>query len=344
MLLDDRAHTLLNTLITQYIAQGQPIGSSTLAQQAGLKLSSATVRNVLVDLEHLGLVSSPHTSAGRIPTPQGYRLFVDAMMTASAFENVEEESWNTQFQPDSSHRMASSAAQLLSQISQFAGIISTPKRSHMFHHIEFMLLAPQRILVILITPEGDVQNRLLEVDRPYQSHELIEAANYLNTHCASLNFTQIKQQLSQELSQLQQNVTLLMQKAVLHSNDNHSFQDDALIVKGERHLLDVTEFANNMDRLRHTFDLFDEKTRLLQLLERTNHAGGVQVFIGGESDMLPYDGVSLITAPYTANDVVIGTLGVIGPSRMAYDKVIPLVNVTAKLLSRAMGQGTSPNA
>ena len=202
-----------------------------------------------------------------------------------------------------------------------------------------MRLAPQRILVILITPEGDVQNRLLEVDQPYQAHELIEAANYLNAHCAGLDFTQIKQQLSQELNQLQQNVTLLMQRAVFQSSDTPSTQDDTLIVKGERHLLDVTEFANNMDRLRQTFDLFDEKTRLLQLLERTNHAGGVQVFIGGESEMLPYDGVSLITAPYAANNVVIGTLGVIGPSRMAYERVIPLVDVTAKLLSRAMGQG-----
>lgn len=339
MHLDDRAHTLLNTLITQYIAQGQPIGSSTLAQQAGLKLSSATVRNVLVDLEHLGLISSPHTSAGRIPTPQGYRFFVDAMMTASAFEAIEDETWNKHIQPDSAHRMAGSAAQLLSQISQFAGVISTPKRAQMFRQIEFMLLAPQRILVILITPEGDVQNRLLEVDQPYQAHELIEAANYLNAHCAGLDFAHIKQQLSQELHHLQQNVTRLMQEAVTQSAPHQAAQDDALIVKGERHLLNVNEFANNMDRLRHTFDLFDEKTRLLQLLERTNHAGGVQVFIGGESDVLPYDGVSLITAPYTANNTVIGTLGVIGPSRMAYERVIPLVDVTAKLLSRAMGQG-----
>lgn len=336
MQLDDRAHTLLTTLVTQYIAQGQPVGSNTLAQHAGLKLSSATVRHVLSDLEHLGLICSPHTSAGRVPTPQGYRFFVDAMMTASAFDAIDGYSLTDSFQPDSAHRMATSAAQLLSQLSQFAGVISTPKRSHMFRHIEFLLLSPQRVLAILITPEGDVQNRLLELDHAYQASDLVEAANYLNAHCTGMGFEQIKRQLSQELSNLQLSVTRLMQEAVLQTDSVASSQDDSVIIKGERHLLNVSEFANNMDRLRHTFDLFDEKSRLLQLLEHTNHAGGVQVFIGGESDVLPYDGVSLITAPYTANNGVIGTLGVIGPSRMSYEKVIPLVDVTSKLLSRAM--------
>lgn len=338
MQLDDRAQTLLTTLVTQYIAQGQPVGSNTLAQQAGLKLSSATVRHVLADLEQLGLICSPHTSAGRVPTPQGYRFFVDAMMTASAFDTIDNFSLNDSFQPDSAHRMATSAAQLLSQLSQFAGVISTPKASHMFRHIEFLLLSPQRVLAILITPEGDVQNRLLELEQSYQAGDLIEAANYLNAHCAGMGFEQIRRQLSQELNNLQHSVTRLMQEAVLQTNESTSIQDDSVIIKGERHLLNVSEFANNMDRLRQTFDLFDEKSRLLQLLEHTNHAGGVQVFIGGESDVLPYDGVSLITAPYTANNGVIGTLGVIGPSRMAYEKVIPLVDITSKLLSRAMVQ------
>lgn len=329
-ILDERAQTLLNTLVTQYIAQGQPVSSQTILHNSGLGLSSATVRNVMADLEHQGLVASPHTSAGRVPTPQGYRYFVDAMMTASAFEAVAD----VEIAPDSAQRMASSTAQLLSQISQFAGVISTPKRAQVFKHIEFMLLSPQRVLVILIATDGNVQNRLLELEQSFTPSELVEAANYLNTHCSGLGFNEMRQQISRELQHLQQRVTQLMQAAVSQSDAT----DDELIVKGERHLLNVSEFSNNMDRLRQTFDMFDEKTRLLQLLERTNHAGGIQVFIGGESEVLPFDGVSLISASYSVNHQVIGTLGVIGPSRMAYERVIPLVDVTAKLLSRAMSQ------
>jgi heat-inducible transcriptional repressor len=329
-ILDERAQTLLNTLVTQYIAQGQPVSSQTILHNSGLGLSSATVRNVMADLEHQGLVASPHTSAGRVPTPQGYRYFVDAMMTASAFEAVAD----VEIAPDSAQRMASSTAQLLSQISQFAGVISTPKRAQAFKHIEFMLLSPQRVLVILIATDGNVQNRLLELEQSFTPSELVEAANYLNTHCLGLGFNEMRQQISRELQHLQKRVTQLMQAAVSQSDAT----DDDLIVKGERHLLNVSEFSNNMDRLRQTFDMFDEKTRLLQLLERTNHAGGIQVFIGGESEVLPFDGVSLISASYSVNNQVIGTLGVIGPSRMAYERVIPLVDVTAKLLSRAMSQ------
>jgi heat-inducible transcriptional repressor len=329
-ILDERAQTLLNTLVTQYIAQGQPVSSQTILHNSGLGLSSATVRNVMADLEHQGLVASPHTSAGRVPTPQGYRYFVDAMMTASAFEAVAD----VEIAPDSAQRMASSTAQLLSQISQFAGVISTPKRAQAFKHIEFMLLSPQRVLVILIATDGNVQNRLLELEQSFTPSELVEAANYLNTHCLGLGFNEMRQQISRELQHLQKRVTQLMQAAVSQSDAT----DDELIVKGERHLLNVSEFSNNMDRLRQTFDMFDEKTRLLQLLERTNHAGGIQVFIGGESEVLPFDGVSLISASYSVNNQVIGTLGVIGPSRMAYERVIPLVDVTAKLLSRAMSQ------
>ena len=327
MNLDERAQTLLSTLITHYIAQGQPVGSQTIGHNSGLGLSSATVRNVMADLEQLGLVASPHTSAGRVPTPQGYRYFVDAMMTASAFETIDD----VNIAPDSAQRMASSTAQLLSQISQFAGVISTPQRVQTFKHIEFMSLAPQRILVILIGMDGDVQNRLLELEHTFSPSDLIEATNYLNANCAGLSFAQMRAQIARELQHLQHNVTRLMQAAVSQTDDSEN-----LIVKGERNLLNASAFDNNMDRLRQTFDMFDEKTRLLQLLERTNHAGGIQVFIGGESDVLPFDGVSLITAPYSANNQVIGTLGVIGPSRMAYDRVIPLVDVTAKLLSKAM--------
>ncbi|MGL4767610.1 MAG: heat-inducible transcriptional repressor HrcA [Formosimonas sp.] len=328
MILDERAQTLLNTLMTHYIAQGQPVGSQTLVHNSGLGLSSATVRHVMADLEQLGLVASPHTSAGRVPTPLGYRYFVDALLTASAFDAVQ----NVHIEPDSTQRMANHTAQLLSHLSQFAGIISTPQRVQTFKHIEFMALSAQRVLVILIGTDGDVQNRLLEFEHRFSPSDLIEASNYLNAHCAGLSFAQMRAQIGHELQYLQHNVTRLMQAAVAQTD-----APDSLIVKGERNLLSASAF-DNMDKLRQTFDMFDEKTRLLQLLESTHLAGAIQVFIGGESDVLPFDGVSLITAPYRANNEVIGTLGVIGPSRMDYERVIPLVDVTAKLLSKAMSE------
>ena len=339
MSLDDRASTLLTTLVHQYIAQGTPVGSQALMANSGLSISSATVRNVMAELEHLGLIASPHTSAGRIPTPAGYRFFVDAMMTANAFTANDEADLSAHdlsgFSADTPARMANQAAQTLSQLSHFAGIIATPKRSQVFGQIDFLQLSPTRILVVMVTPEGDVQNRLLQLEQPYTPSQLTQAANYLNSHFAGKTFEHIRAQLANELAHLQNDVNLLMQQAVARTAES-SMDEDALIVKGERHLLDISEFANNMQRLRQTFDLFDEKTRLLQLLEHTRTAGGIQVFIGGESEVLPYDGVSLICAPYAVNNQIVGTLGVIGPSRMAYEKVIPMVDVTAKLLSRAM--------
>ena len=339
MSLDDRASTLLTTLVHQYIAQGTPVGSQALMANSGLSISSATVRNVMAELEQLGLIASPHTSAGRIPTPAGYRFFVDAMMTANAFTANDEADLSAHdlsgFSADTPARMANQAAQTLSQLSHFAGIIATPKRSQVFGQIDFLQLSPARILVVMVTPEGDVQNRLLQLEQAYTPSQLNHAANYLNSHFAGKTFEHIRAQLANELAHLQNDVNLLMQQAVARTTES-SMDEDALIVKGERHLLDVSEFANNMERLRHTFDMFDEKTRLLQLLEHTRTAGGIQVFIGGESEVLPYDGVSLICAPYAVNNQIVGTLGVIGPSRMAYEKVIPMVDVTAKLLSRAM--------
>jgi heat-inducible transcriptional repressor len=342
-MLDDRSKSLLLTLVAQYIGQGQPIASKALIEHAGLALSSATVRHVMADLEQLGLIASPHTSAGRVPTPRGYRFFVDTMMAVGSFEAIESTQLSLQLLPDSPQRMVHNAASLLSEISQFAGVISTPKRrdaQQFFRQIEFLPLSAQRILVIIITPEGDVQNRLLMVNEAYSPSQLTEAANYLNQHCAGLSIVQIQTQIKHELSHLQQRVAVLMQAAVSQSDVGMNSLDDALVVKGERHLLSVSELTSDMNRLRQTFHMFDEKTRLLQLLERASTADGVQIFIGGESDVLPFDGVSLISAPYSANNEVIGTLGVIGPSRMAYDKMIPLVNITAQLLSRAM---SAPN-
>jgi heat-inducible transcriptional repressor len=261
------------------------------------------------------------------------------MMTVGQYSSVEDDLLQAQLQPDTPQRLVASAASLLSQVSQFAGVISTPKRAEQqfFRQIEFLSLSAQRILVIVITPDGDVQNRLLHVAEPYTASQLVEAANYLNNHYAGIPLSQIQKTIKQELSHLQQRVADLMQAAISQPVQDATTQlEDALIVKGERHLLNVNELTSDMNRLRQTFHLFDEKTRLLQLLEQASTADGVQIFIGGESDVLPFDGVSIISAPYSANNQIIGTLGVIGPSRMAYDKMIPLVNVTAQILSRAL--------
>ena len=266
MNLDERASILLTTLVHQYIAQGTPVGSQALMANSGLSISSATVRNVMAELEQLGLIASPHTSAGRIPTPAGYRFFVDAMMTANAFTANDEADLSAHdlsgFSADTPARMANQAAQTLSQLSHFAGIIATPKRSQVFGQIDFLQLSPTRILVVMVTPEGDVQNRLLQLEQAYTPSQLNHAANYLNSHFSGKTFEHIRAQLANELAHLQNDVNVLMQQAVARTSES-SMDEDALIVKGERHLLDVSEFANNMQRLRQTFDLFDEKTRLL---------------------------------------------------------------------------------
>ena len=257
MSLDDRASTLLTTLVHQYSAQGTPVGSQALMANSGLSISSATVRNVMAELEQLGLIASPHTSAGRIPTPAGYRFFVDAMMTANAFTTSDETDLSTHdlssFSADTPARMANQAAQTLSQLSHFAGIIATPKRSQVFGQIDFLQLSPTRILVVMVTPEGDVQNRLLQLEQPYTPSQLTQAANYLNSHFAGKTFEHIRAQLANELAHLQNDVNLLMQQAVARTAES-SMDEDALIVKGERQLLDVSDSANNMQRLRQTFD------------------------------------------------------------------------------------------
>lgn len=340
-MINERAKKLLISLVTQYIGQGQPVGSKSLVEHSGLDVSSATVRHVMADLEQMGLIVSPHTSAGRIPTPRGYRFFVDAMMTVGSFETVEPPQLASQILPDTPTRMVGNVAHLLSEISQFAGVVSMPKRTQgqqFFRQIEFLALSSQRILVIMITPEGDVQNRLLTVSEPYSPSQLIEAANFLNSHCAGMTLSQVQAQIKNELTNLQQTVATLMQAAISQTPQDQVALEDALVVKGEHQLLSVSELTSDMNRLRQTFNMFDEKTRLLQLLEKASVADGVQIFIGGESEVLPFDGVSLISAPYSLNNEVLGTLGVIGPSRMAYDKMIPLVNVTAQLLSKAMAQ------
>ncbi|MFC0400612.1 heat-inducible transcriptional repressor HrcA [Paraburkholderia rhizosphaerae] len=343
-MLDPRAQTLLKTLIERYIAEGQPVGSRTLSRYSGLELSPATIRNVMSDLEELGLVISPHTSAGRIPTPRGYRLFVDTMLTV---ESVADEAAVTQavkktlqadtLQAGEPQKIVAAAASVLSNLSQFAGVILTPRRSHVFKQIEFMRLSDKRILLIIVTPEGDVQNRMMATQRDYSPAELIEASNYINMHFAGLSFDEVRRRLREEIDQLRGDMTTLMHAAVTASTDETD-TGETVLISGERKLLEVADLSSDMARLRKLFDVFDQKTSLLQLLDVSSHAQGVQIFIGGESNLVPIEEMSVVTAPYEVNGKIVGTLGVIGPTRMAYNRVIPIVDITARLLSLTLSQ------
>lgn len=338
-MLDRRAQTLLKTLIERYIAEGQPVGSRTLSRYSGLELSPATIRNVMSDLEALGLVASPHTSAGRVPTPRGYRLFVDTMLTVQPLrEDVAFQlSVAHKLRPDQPQKVVAAAASVLSSLSQFAGVVLTPRRSHAFRQIEFMRLSEKRLLLIIVTPEGDVQNRIIACQRDYSPAQLTEASNYINAHFAGHTFDEVKRRLRDEIDALRDDMSQLMQEAVEAGSENAE-EEDNLLIAGERNLLEVADLSSNMERLRRMFDLFDQRTNLLQLLDVSSQAQGVQIFIGGESTLMPFEEMSVVAAPYQVDGKVVGTLGVIGPTRMAYERVIPIVDITAKLVSSALSQ------
>ena len=336
-MLDKRSRLLLKRLIEQYIEEGQPVGSRSLSKLSGLELSPATIRNVMADLEELGFVSSPHTSAGRVPTPRGYRFFVDTLMTVRPLEAGQTQLMQGQLQVGEPQRAIQTAAQLLSSLSSFAGVVLTPRRASTFRQVEFMRLSERRILMIVVSPEGDVHNRVLLVERPYAQSQLIEAANVLNRQFAGLSFEEAGSRLRGELSALRQEMADLMEAAVKAGAEEVE-RSDPVVISGERNLLGVNDLAADMDKLRALFDLFEHKTRLLQLLDITGRSQGVQIYIGGESNLVPLDEMSMVVAPYEVDGKVVGTLGVIGPTRMAYERVIPIVDITAKLLSNALSR------
>lgn len=338
--MDKRSRELLKTLIERYISEGQPVGSRTLSRHSGLDLSAATIRNVMADLEDMGFVTSPHTSAGRIPTPRGYRLFVDTMLTIQPLEDLASQEAFEGIQPDSPQRVIASAAQVLSNLSSFAGVVMTPKRSLVFRQIEFLRLSEKRVLLILVTPQGDVQNRILITHKDYSASELIEATNYINAHYAGFDFEAVRQGLKQELFGLKQDITSLMSQAVEAGSSSLKENQETVVISGEKNLLEVNELTSDMDKIKRLFHVFEQRTGLIQLLDESSKANGVKIFIGGESDLVPIDDMAIITAPYQVNGIIVGTLGVIGPTRMAYERVIPIVDITAKLLSSALSQNS----
>ncbi len=338
-MLDDRAKYLLKALVERYIADGQPVGSRTLSRASGLELSAATIRNVMADLEELGLIVSPHTSAGRVPTARGYRLFVDTMMTARPL-SLDELAHQTrdQLQPDQPQRVISNAAQMLSSLSQFVGVVTAPRKATVFRHIEFLRLGERRILVILVAPDGDVQNRVIFTAQDPTQSQLIEASNLLNAHYTGLSIEEMRERLKGEVEQLRSDMASLMQAAVQAGGEVMAESTDNVVVSGERNLLTVQDFSSDMGSLRRMFDMFEQKTQLMRLLDGSSRAEGVNIYIGGESQIVPFEELSVVSAPYQIDGQVVGTLGVIGPTRMAYDRMIEIVDITSRLVSNALSQ------
>ena len=314
-MLDARARLLLKALVERYIADGQPVGSRTLSKASGLELSPATIRNVMSDLEDMGLIVSPHTSSGRIPTARGYRLFVDTMLTTQHDQLSASHITAPRLAPDQPQKVFSNAAHMLSSLSQFVGVVMAPRRTSVFRHIEFLRLSEKRFLVIIVSPDGDVQNRVIFTEADYTQSQLVEASNFLNSHYAGMAIEEVRERLKNEVESLRGEIATLMQAAVKVSTEAIESRDE-VVVSGERNLLAVSDFSSDMGNLRKLFDLFEQKAQLIRLLDVSSRAEGVRIYIGGESQVIPYQELSVVTAPYEVDGQVVGTLGVIGPMRI----------------------------
>lgn len=338
-MLDSRSKLLLRALVERYIADGQPVGSRTLSKAAGLDLSPATIRNVMSDLEEMGLITSPHTSAGRVPTSKGYRLFVDTMLTVRRESLVDAEGFSgSVIVADQPQRVIASAAQLLSSLSHFVGVVMAPKRASVFKHIEFLSLSEHRVLVIIVSPDGDVQNRVVRLAKGPSQSQLVEAANYLNAHYSGQPLSAVRERLRLEVNDLRGEIANLMTVAVDAGMQAMAAQDE-VVISGERNLLSVKDFSGNLGNLRNLFDLFEQKAQLMSLLEGSDAADGIRIYIGGEGHAVPVQDMAIVSAPYEVDGTVVGTLGVIGPQRMPYDKMIQIVDITSKLVGNALSQG-----
>jgi heat-inducible transcriptional repressor len=339
----DRAQHLLRVLIQRYIRDGQPVGSRTLSKDSGLDLSPATIRNVMSDLEDLGLVSAPHTSAGRVPTPKGYRLFVDTLVRYRQPKDGDIDMLRSQIRRkvDDSDALVASVSNLLSEFTRLAGVVTVPRGQHAtLRQIEFLPLSENRILAILVINDREVQNRILHTDCNYTAAELQQAANFINQHYEGIEMRQVRKSIIKDLDQTRHSMNQAMHDiiAVAHSAMDETKHSGAeFVLAGETNLMDFAELSD-VDTLRRLFEAFSRKRLILDLLDRSMNADGVQVFIGEESGFQILDDCSVVTAPYHLDDDTIGVLGVIGPTRMAYDRVVPIVDITARLLRSALDQ------
>ncbi|RWA37346.1 heat-inducible transcriptional repressor HrcA [Xylella fastidiosa] len=341
--LDSRSRQLLRTLISCYIQNSEPVGSKTLAQQAGLDISPATIRNILADLEELGLLNSPHTSAGRVPTAHGYRMFVDSLVQMQPPSEDDIRRLRVEMAGGGTQALLGNASEILSAMTHFVGVVSAPRREQfVFRHIDFVPLDARQIMAILIFADNEVQNRVIEPRRVYEPGELERVSNYLNAHFIGRTLADIRTTVLCELRKAKDE----MEQLLAHSLDLASQMlvpndSEDIVVTGQTRLMALQDLSD-MDRLRELFEIFASKREILQLLERTINAPGVRIFIGEETGMVSMEDISLVTAPYAAHGQVLGVLGVIGPKRMAYDRVIPLVQVVAQVLGTALEPPTMP--
>lgn len=338
-LLNERSLYLLKSLVERYISDGQPVGSRALSKDPRLNLSSASIRNVMADLEEMGLIHSPHTSAGRVPTVSGYRLFVDSLLTVKPLASCELSHLQSclSVEEDNVGEVLGKASKLLSEVTQMAGVVTLPRRENVvFHHIEFLPMSSTRMLVIFVTDGEEVHNKIIHTSRVFSPAELQQAANYLNAAYAGRSLPKVREQLLMDMERDRQLVSQGMIDAVNMAQlafDQPQRED--YVLSGETNLMGFSELAD-MERLKQLFEAFNQKRGVIHLLDQCLAADGVQIFIGEESGYRAFDQCSLVTAPYAVNDEVVGVLGVIGPTRMAYQKIIPFVDMTAKLLGAAL--------
>ncbi|MBN8265746.1 MAG: heat-inducible transcriptional repressor HrcA [Xanthomonadales bacterium] len=334
---DPRARQLLRTLVSRHIRDGEPVGSQTLARHSGLDVSPATIRNILASLEDAGLLAAPHTSAGRVPTAQGYRLFVDSLLQVRPLPDEEVARLRSELPAGAgTQALLGSTSELLSAMTHFVGMVSVPKReTFAFRQIEFVALDPHRVLAILVFADGEVQNRVVQVRRAFDPAELEQAARYLNAHFAGQPLATIRASLLRDLRDARSEMERLLASSVELAEQAFAPSRDDMLLAGQTRLMGLQELAD-LDRLRALFEAFAEKRELLQLLERTAKAPGMRVFIGEETGLAPLEGMSLVTAPYGPEGRTLGVLGVIGPSRMAYERVIPVVEAAAAALGAAL--------
>jgi heat-inducible transcriptional repressor len=343
--LSERAQHLLKVLVERYIGDGQPVGSRALARETGLNLSPATIRNVMADLEEMGLITSPHTSAGRMPTVSGYRLFVDSLLTVKPPQpGLVDQLWRDLETQESPHQLVETASKLLSELTHMASIVTMPRReSVIFRHLELLSLSDRRILAILVTSDQEIHNKIIHAPRKFTPSELQAAANFFNSVCVGKNLAEAREHLQLELQkareQLGEELLQVAEVADLALQDSGR-NKNSFVVSGETNLMDFFELAR-MDRLRELFDALREKESIIHLLDRCLDSPGVRIFIGEESGLQPFASCSLVAASYSLDDRVVGVLGVIGPTRMKYGRVIPLVDVTAKLVGAALNQKSS---
>jgi heat-inducible transcriptional repressor len=338
---NERARHILRVLVEQYIRDGQPVGSRTLSRQVGLDLSPATIRNVMADLEDLGFISSPHTSAGRVPTARGYRFFVDTLVKLQPVTSAElgrlQVSLQDPFRGDAKS-VASAVSSMLSSLTQLAGVVTIPRQAHVtLRHIEFLPLSGRRVLAILVINDADVQNRILDMDRDYSEDELRRASNYLNEKFTGRNLVDVRSAILAELQGTRESMNQLMLDSIAIAEKvfKPGPGSPEYVLSGETRLMEFQELSR-VDKLKQLFEAFGKQREILDLLDRSVVAQGVQIYIGEESGYQILDECSIVTAPYAVDDQIVGVLGVIGPTRMAYERVIPIVDVTARLVGAAL--------